>query len=538
MSLSYSAGFNYSPKVPFNKRIFTRRSDLTNEIRLNIGVAALSATFNKQWGTITHLAERYDVSRTFIYQLRNGLKKAGEFFFDETMIDTIPSTVRKSVIATMLSLRLEGGSSIGGISTIMKRHKHDLSSTGSISQTLSVIGGLLPMTMIIAEESMVSKFVVFAIDELYSKSYPILITVDPVSSCILRIELSKTCTGNDWKNHLDCLDSNGIKAVYRVSDEGSGLCAGQTMAICDVVRQSDTYHSIAHTIGSWIYRLETLAYSAILYEYKRCETLGSAKSERVREEREAKYVLARKRTATEITKYENFLYIYQCIIGELNVFDSDGNLRNKQHAEENIRCGLMLLEELNHPKITNAVNKVRRTLTDLFHYFDFAKEIIEECKTIVVDEDSLKAYCLAWQWGKSSRKSKNSKRKNGALEQEKFCLEIAENLNQLEDEEDNDRDIKIKREVYSRLDRIIQSSAMVECINSIIRPYLNTGKNNVTQEQLNLLMHYLNHRRYSDGVRKGKTPMEILTGNDQTKDWIEILFDIIRKKDPALLLAS
>ena len=79
---------------------------------------------------------------------------------------------------------------------------------------------------------------------------------------------------------------------------------------------------------------------------------------------------------------------------------------------------------------------------------------------------------------------------------------------------------------------------MVECINSIIRPYLNTGKNNVTQEQLNLLMHYLNHRRYSDGVRKGKTPMEILTGNDQTKDWIEILFDIIRKKDPALLLAS
>ena len=79
---------------------------------------------------------------------------------------------------------------------------------------------------------------------------------------------------------------------------------------------------------------------------------------------------------------------------------------------------------------------------------------------------------------------------------------------------------------------------MVECINSIIRPYLNTGKNNVIQEQLNLLMHYHNHRRYRDGVRKGKTPMEILTGKDQTKDWIEILFDIITKKDPALLLAS
>ena len=161
--------------------------------------------------------------------------------------------------------------------------------------------------------------------------------------------------------------------------------------------------------------------------------------------------------------------------------------------------------------------------------------MVEECKAIGVDDDSLKAYCVAWQWGKSARKAKNSKRKKGALEQENFCLEIAESLNQREDEEDNDRDTNIQREVYSRLDRIVQSSAIVECINSIVRPYLNTSKNQVTQEQLNLIMHYHNHRRYRDGVRKGKTPMEILTEKEQTKDWIEILFDIIREKDPALL---
>ena len=78
----------------------------------------------------------------------------------------------------------------------------------------------------------------------------------------------------------------------------------------------------------------------------------------------------------------------------------------------------------------------------------------------------------------------------------------------------------------------------MECINSIIRPYLNTTKNHVTQELLNLIMHYHNHRRYRDGIRKGKTPMELLTGKEQTKDWISILFDIIREKDPELLLAS
>jgi hypothetical protein len=118
-----------------------------------------------------------------------------------------------------------------------------------------------------------------------------------------------------------------------------------------------------------------------------------------------------------------------------------------------------------------------------------------------------------------------------AHEREQFCLEIAEGLHQ---EASGD----IHEEVYSKLDKIVQSSALVECINSIIRPYLNTTKNHVTQALLNLIRPYHNHRRYGDGVRKGKTPMEMLTGKAQAKDWISILFDIIREKDPHLLLAS
>ena len=56
--------------------------------------------------------------------------------------------------------------------------------------------------------------------------------------------------------------------------------------------------------------------------------------------------------------------------------------------------------------------------------------------------------------------------------------------------------------------------------------------------RLNLNMHYHNYRHYRDGVRKNKTPLEILTGKEQTKDWIAILFDIIKERMPELLLAS
>lgn len=97
---------------------------------------------------------------------------------------------------------------------------------------------------------------------------------------------------------------------------------------------------------------------------------------------------------------------------------------------------------------------------------------------------------------------------------------------------------KIKVEIYSSLDKIIQSSAMVECINSILRPYIDASKNQVTQEQLNLFMFYHNHRRYRAGKREGKTPMELLTGEAQTEDWISMIINRLREKDPGLLFAA
>jgi len=92
----------------------------------------------------------------------------------------------------------------------------------------------------------------------------------------------------------------------------------------------------------------------------------------------------------------------------------------------------------------------------------------------------------------------------------------------------------IRERIYEELDQIIQASSMVECINSILRPYLNNSKNQVTQEFLNLFMFYHNHRRYHAGKRKGKTPMEILTGKEQKDDWITLLQQEVREKKQLL----
>ena len=51
-------------------------------------------------------------------------------------------------------------------------------------------------------------------------------------------------------------------------------------------------------------------------------------------------------------------------------------------------------------------------------------------------------------------------------------------------------------------------------------------------------MFYHNHRRYKAGKRRGKTPMEILTGKGQQKDWIELLFELVEEKEPAFFALS
>ena len=129
----------------FERRLFTRRGDLTNEIRLQIAITALYAMLTGVWGTVTGLAVEYSVSRTFIYLLATALREAGYYIFDEASVVVKGLSPRALSIQIMLSLRMEGQSSIGGISEIMKRFGHELSATGSISQIITRIGCLLPI---------------------------------------------------------------------------------------------------------------------------------------------------------------------------------------------------------------------------------------------------------------------------------------------------------------------------------------------------------------------------------------------------------
>ncbi|HUU41748.1 MAG TPA: hypothetical protein VMW42_12485 [Desulfatiglandales bacterium] len=193
---------------------------------------------------------------------------------------------------------------------------------------------------------------------------------------------------------------------------------------------------------------------------------------------------------------------------------------NQKHFIDLFGSGL---SGLGIEKLTKTVGKVRRTTPGLLNYFEKAQSIVATLTALPIEQQALQALCLAWQWKKGMIKSKRAKARHYCNGNEEFYLGIAAGYLQ------EDYDL-MKKQVYTRLDQIIQSSALVECINSIIRPYLNNSKNQITQEMLNLVMFYHNHRSYKDGKRKGKTPIELLTGEKQEKDWIELLFEVVEKE--------
>src|SRR5207245_2476413 len=88
----------------------------------------------------------------------------------------------------------------------------------------------------------------------------------------------------------------------------------------------------------------------------------------------------------------------------------------------------------------------------------------------------------------------------------------------------------LKTLVFDQLDSIIRASSLVEMVNALIRPSLHSCKGQITQETLNLIMFYHNHRRYKSGKRQGKAPIALLTGKPLEASWWELLRQQVNTK--------
>jgi hypothetical protein len=164
---------------------------------------------------------------------------------------------------------------------------------------------------------------------------------------------------------------------------------------------------------------------------------------------------------------------------------------------------LSLIEEIDDAVLPKLLPPIRSHLDEILSPFEQAESMHVELLALV-PQQILDALVLAWHHEHLSYQS-HAKQKRAHQHASQQWMDFAEGL--LENQF-----APLKAVVFEKLDSIVQASSLVELVNSFIRPYLNSSKGQTTQETLNLIMFYHNHRRYKSGKRQGKAPIELLTG--------------------------
>lgn len=497
---------------------YEKRIDLTPAVRTKI---ALIAKYGNAYGRITRLSQRFAVSRTTVYSLRDELSVSISAAFDKLPdVSATPHAIREATIRFILVLRLIGRCSVSAISTILQETGHSRQSLGFVSGILQSIGNKLPQ--VIDCQGTFN----WACDEIYHLGKtPILVTVEPISGAVLQIETFTGQLKTGWTEHWQRLDDKKLKVLTLVSDEGWMLRAAR-MEHADWDFQPDTFHAVSHRLGLFAKRYAKAAYQAIEDEYEReslCQNTQKPKQLPLYKKQLAKL---QSETQIALERHDKFSFFYGCILQQFNVFDRNGEVRKRNFAEGEVKTAIEYLYELDIPNLNKELKIIDKLLPNLFSFLDKAQQ---SCQKIVqnglVLQQDLPFWAIAWQYEKRSFKVKNNYhfQKQLRLKSKNALIELQQ-VNHLSEDQFNDLGLII----FAQFDAVIQSSAPVEMFNAFLKPFLNQSRDQLSQQSLNLIMDFYNNHTFKRGKRKGKSPLEILTGKKSDQPWLDNIMDLVR----------
>ena len=276
---------------------FMRRPDIDTVARVTIAVQAFLGL--GVYGEITRIARFYQVSRLFVYKL---LWQLLALYTLEICDPLSAQAIRQEVDRYILLLRLEVHCSLEAISHILKQLGLPFSSIGSIAQRLATYARALPKAALSGTQS-----VLLLCDEIFTLGQPILLTVEPRSLAILKIERVDKREAETWKNHGEALaDAGLIEHQTVVADQGAGLVKG--CALMGLMHHPDLFH-LLRPLAIWGERFYRQALSALAREYER-GSLEIGRSEAVITKRMASYEAAKAAADEKISRYDQFCSLW------------------------------------------------------------------------------------------------------------------------------------------------------------------------------------------------------------------------------------
>jgi hypothetical protein len=493
---------------------FIRRHDLTPHTRIEM--VRLAWLNQGIYGKMTQIAQEYHISRTWLYQLIWAANLQLETLFSEQKPHAQDSQILFEPL--ILLLRLEGKCSLPSLSSILKYFQYQPNSVGYLSECFQHYGAALPSTLAMAERTVVF----YLSDEIFARHQPILVTIEAQSTAILKIQLASDRSAETWKAHFDALGDHRFHSIGMASDRGLGLMAGYHAACPDARWVCDRFHEFQDLFDRRR-QLERKAYAAIAKEDEAAHMFHHAKSEANLAKRLQHYERAHHACEHAMARYDQLDLLLHLLRDALHLCSPWGRLRTVAGVRAELTLLLSLIAEIDDAVLPKLLHTLHAHLDDILVPFEQA-ESLHIALLDLVPQQILDALVLAWHHAHLSYQS-SAKQKRYHQHESQQWLAFAEGL--LEHQF-----TPLQAVVFEKLDAIVQASSLVELVNSFIRPYLNSSKGQITQETLNLIMFYHNHRRYKSGKRQGKAPIELLTGEALKADWVALLLQHTQEPSP------
>ena len=499
---------------------FIRRHDLDPHTRIEM--VRLAWLNQGIYGKMTQIAQAYHISRTFLYQMTWAAHLQLEMLFsDSKALVQDPQPLWEPLI---LLLRLEGKCSIPSISSILKYFQYQPNSVGYLSECFHTYGCALPSTLRMAEHTVVF----YLSDEIFARHQPILVTIEAQSTAILKMQLAADRSAETWKAHFDDLGAHRFHSIGMASDRGVGLVAGYHAACQDARWVCDRFHEFQDLFARR-HQLERKAYAAIAKEDEAVKTFHNAKSEAHLHKRLQHYEHAHHACEQAMARYDQLDLLLHLLRDALHLCSPFGRLRTVAGVRSELTLLLSLIEEIDDAVLPKLLQPIRSHLDEILAPFEQAEAIHADLLELI-PQQIVDALVLAWHHEHLAYQSYGKQKRYHQHERQQW-LAFSEGLlgHQFE---------PLKAFVFEKLDAIVQASSLVEMVNSFIRPYLNSCKGQITQETLNLIMFYHNHRRYKGGKRQGKAPIELLTGATLEAEWVDLFIQHMQEASQGTSLAS
>jgi len=212
---------------------------------------------------------------------------------------------------------------------------------------------------------MTSKTVVLYLgDEIFAIPTPILVTIEPQSTAILRIELATDRAASTWKAHFETLHDHHFASIGMASDRGVGLVAGYREAHPEALWVRDQFHEF-HDLFNLRSQWERKAYGTIAKEDEAARKFHHAKSESNLNKRLTQYEQAHQACEHAMARYDQLDMLLQLLQEALQLCTPQGKPRTKAGVRSELTMLLHLLEEIDSGAMGTILTPIRAHLDDI-----------------------------------------------------------------------------------------------------------------------------------------------------------------------------